>query len=195
MNTKTKNIIKKVIYLLIFILMIFAFIFLSKKYTKDEEITETITTYYSNITSKKFEVVKAAKVKSLLKEGKSIIILGNNESKYSEKYVSLIQETIESIILDKVYYYDLRKDKQQQNSNYYDIRDALSGNLVTTDLGENNLLAPSFYIIDNGEVKYYNIESVAVKNTDSIEDYWTYEKEQNFKNDIYTAIEQYYLNK
>lgn len=195
MNTKTKNIIKKVIYLLIFILMIFAFIFLSKKYTKNEETIDTITTYYSNITSKKFEVAKAAKVKSLLKEGKSIIILGNSESKYSEKYISLIEETIESIILDKVYYYDLRNDKQQQNSNYYDIRDALSGNLVTTDLGENNLLAPSLYIIDNGEVKYYNIESAAVKNTDSIEDYWTYEKEQNFKNEIYTAIEQYYLNK
>lgn len=195
MNTKTKNIIKKIIYILIFILMIFAFIFLSKKYTKDEEINETITTYYSNITSKKFEVVKASAVKSLLKEGKNIIIIGNSDSKYSEKYISLIQETIESIILDKVYYYDLRNDKQQQNSNYYDIRDALSGNLITTDLGENNLLAPSFYIVDNGEVKYYNIESVAVKNTDSVEDYWTYEKEQIFKNEIYTAIEQYYLNK
>lgn len=195
MNTKTKNIIKKVIYLLILILMIFAFIFLSKKYTKDEESNETITTYYSNITSKKIEVVKANKVKSLLKEGKSIIILGNSESKYSEKYISLIQETIESIILDKVYYYDLYNDKKQQNSNYYDIRDALAGNLVTTDLGENNLLAPSFYIVDNGEVKYYNIESVAVKNTDSIEDYWPYEKEQSFKNEIYSAIEQYYLNK
>lgn len=194
MNTKVKNIIKKIIYVLLFILMIIAFILLSQKYTKKEETSETINTYYSKITSKKFEVIKASQVKKLLKEGKNIIIIGNSESENSKKYIALIQETIESVILDKIYYYDLKNDKQQQNSNYYDIRDSLNGYLVKTDSGDNNLLAPSLYIVDNGQVKYYNIEGVATKSSDKVEEYWTYEKEQKFKDEIYTAIEQYYLN-
>ena len=91
MNTKATNIIKKVIYLIIFILMIWAFIFLSKKYTQEAITNDTITSYYPKVTSAKFEVAKANQVKSLLKEGKNIIIIGNSESKYSEKYILLVQ--------------------------------------------------------------------------------------------------------
>jgi hypothetical protein len=95
--------------------------------------------------------------------------------------------------LDKVLYYDLASDKRQKNSNYYEIRKLLEGYSVTTDGGTRNILAPSFYIIKEGKIVYYNIETAAMKNTDSVEKYWTEEKEVEFTTEIINAITKYYF--
>ncbi len=89
---------------------------------------------------------------------------------------------------------DTTEIKSQKNSNYYEIRKLLTGNLTTTDGSTRNLLAPSFYIIVNGEVKYYNTETSAMKNTDNPEKYWTEEKEIEFASEISEAINKYYRN-
>ena len=96
--------------------------------------------------------------------------------------------------IDKVYYYDINNDKSQENSNYYDIKELLNGYLVETDTISNNLLSPSLYILNDGKVMYYNVETSAMKNTDTVKSYWTPEKEITFSNEITAAISNYYLN-
>ena len=95
---------------------------------------------------------------------------------------------------DNIYYYDLANDKYQKNSKYYDIRRYLKGALVTIDDDENNLLTPVLYIVKDGKIEYYNINTVAMKNSDDIEDYWTEEHELMFEEEITEAIQKYYLN-
>ena len=102
---------------------------------------------------------------------------------------------LEELQIYKVYYYDLINDKAQANSNYYEIIELLKGHLTTTDTSENNLLSPSFYIVTNGKVNYYNVETSAMKNTDTIESYWNVQNEFNFRQEISSAINKYYLNK
>ena len=195
MQSKTKNIIRKLIYFILFCLMIYAFIYLGDKYiTKNTEKKETITNYYNDINNDKIEIVYGTKLINLLKNGTNIIIIGSKTSSWSEKFVSIINETIIDLDINKVYYYDLNYDKSQKNSNYYDIRELLKGNLTTTDGSENNLLAPSLYIIENGTVKYYNTETVAMKNTTTTNEYWTEERITIFKNEIKENINKYYLN-
>lgn len=196
MTLKTKQILRKIIYAILFAAMILCFICLGEKYannSKDEVIT--ISDYYSNIKDDKYEIVRGKKLISLLKKGKHLIMIGNKESQYSQKYLEELNTIIEELEIDKVYYYDIINDKSQANSNYYEIIELLEGNLTTTDSSEKNLLAPSFYIVDNGEVKYYNIETVAMKNTDSIESYWNVQTEFNFRQEVSSAINKYYLNK
>ncbi len=196
MESKTKNTIKKIIYGILFIAMVVAFVYLSEKYADNSNPKVfTINDYYPNIKTDKFEVIRGQKFASLIKNSKSIIFVGSGTSKYSEKYISLLEEILTNNDIDKIYYYDINNDKSQKNSNYYNIRELLNGYLITTDGSNNNLLAPSLYIIDNGKVKYYNIETVAMKNTDSLEDYWTTDEEKRFKEEVIDAIEKYYLNK
>ena len=124
-----------------------------------------------------------------------IILLGGiiiKVSLFDERTNNIVIEELE---LQDVYYYDIINDKAQANSNYYELIELLDGYLITTDISENNLLAPSLYIIDKGKVKYYNIETSAMKNTDKVNDYWTEEKEIEFKTEISDAINKYYLNK
>mgnify|MGYP003299276226 CR=1 FL=1 len=92
------------------------------------------------------------------------------------------------------YHYDINNDKAQLNSNYYAIVNLLKGSLVTTDGTDSNLLAPSFYIIKDGKVLYYNTDTVAMKNTEKPSKYWTEEEKQEFNTEITNAINKYYLN-
>lgn len=196
MKTKIKGIIRKIIYALVFIAMITSFIYLGNKYAGNSAIkTLDITDFYKDIKKENFKVIKGGKFISLFKEGKHIIVIGNSNSKYSQKYIREINGIVEELKLKNVYYYDIINDKAQANSNYYELVELLDGYLITTDMSENNLLAPSLYIIDKGNVKYYNIETTAMKNTDKVNDYWTIEKETEFKSEITDAINKYYLNK
>ena len=56
------------------------------------------------------------------------------------------------------------------------------------------MLAPSFYIVNNGKVEYYNITTAAVKNSTTVEDYWTNYNKEAFKKEIKSNIKRYYLN-
>ncbi len=196
MTTKTKALIRKIIYAILFAAMIFCFIYIGNKYTTDDkDKTVKISDYYQDIDNKYYEVIRGKKLISLLKEGNHLILIGNQKSEYSKKYIQELTTVLEELNIDKVYYYDLINDKAQANSNYYEIIDLLEGHLTTTDSSEKNLLAPSFYIVDNGEVKYYNIETVAMKNTDTIESYWNVQTEFNFRLEVSSAINKFYLNK
>ena len=106
-----------------------------------------------------------------------------------------VNKIVEELKLEKVHYYDIINDKAQANSNYYEIIELLDGYLTTTDTSDKNLLSPSLYIVDDGKVKYYNTETTAMKNTDTVNDYWTLQQEFNFKQEITEAINKYCLNK
>ena len=195
MTKKTKGIIRKIAYAIIFAAMIFSFIYLGNKYAGNSEIKILdINDFYKDIEKENFEVIKGGKFISLFKKGKHIILIGNSKSKYSKKYISEINTIIKELNLKNVYYYDIINDKAQANSNYYQIIELLDGHLITTDTSEKNLLSPSLYIIDNGKVKYYNVETSAMKNTDTVEGYWTLQKEFDFKQEVIAAINKYYLN-
>lgn len=196
MTLKTKSIIRKIIYLIIFATMIFGFIYLGNKYAGNSEIkTLDITDYYKNIDKENFKVIRGGKFISLFKKGKHVIVIGNSNSEYSKKYIKEINEIIENNNIEGIYYYDIVNDKAQGNSNYYELLELLNGYLITTDMTENNLLSPSLYIIDNGKVKYYNVETTAMKNTDTVSDYWSTEKELEFEQELTESINKYYLNK
>lgn len=176
--------------------MIFAFIYLSNRYSAlSVRKDPTITDYYPTIKdTSKYDIMKAAATIKEIKSGTNLIMIGSYTSKWSNKYIEEIEAITKKLKITKVKYYDLNNDKSQRNSNYYEIKELLNGYLITTDGSENNLLAPSFYIIVDGQVKYYNIDTVAMKNDITVEDYWTPDQEEQFASEITAAINKYYLN-
>ena len=195
MNPKVKSILRKAIYVVLFAGLFACFIILSNKYSDNsKKVIKDFNDYYENVTDENFEVITSSKVISLIKDGKSIIFIGNSTSEWSQKYAEYIDKVLSKYKDIDAYYYDLNNDKALLNSHYYDIIEGLEGSLITTDSGENSILAPSLYIIDDGEVLYYNIETVAMKNTDKPDEYWSKEKQKEFTDEISEAIEKYYLN-
>ena len=197
MEPKGNKIVRRVIYFILFAGLAACFVFLGEKYKSNSEVREyTIKDYYPDMSEKLFTVVNGSGLIDLLRSKEShLIMVGSSKSVYSQKYIEEISLVANSLGVEKIYYYDSYNDKSQKNSNYYEIRNLLEGYLTTTDGSTKNLLAPSFYVIRNGEVKYYNTETVAMKNTDSVEKYWTDAKELEFTSEIALAINKYYLNK
>ena len=154
----------------------------------------TINDYYSDIDNDVFEVVNGTKLINVIRNGKSIILIGSKTSAWSSYYIKLINEMIDVMSIDKVYYYDINNDKVLLNSNYYEILQLLDGYLLSTDNSTNNLFAPSLYIIENGRVLYYNVDTAVMKNTLNPSDYWTEENINSFNKEIEDAINKYYLN-
>ena len=194
--SKTKSIIRNIIYFILFALMIFAFVYLSEKY-KDNSVEKipTIKDYYSNIDESSFTIKRGVEVIQVIKNGKQLLLIGNSANENSQKYIEEIEVILKELSIEKANYYDLRFDKEQKNSNYYEIRSLLEGYLSTSDTSTRNLLSPSFYIINNGKVEYYNTDTAIMKNTDKLANYWTEEKELEFRVEITNAINKYYLNK
>ena len=191
---KKSKLLRKVIYLLLFSLIIYALIYISNKYEKLSE-TKTIVfnDYYPNESSKYYTIINANKLISNTKKGNHLVFIGASTSAWSIEYASLISDIAKELDI-KIDYYDLENDKNQKNSNYYEVREILSGSLTTTDGSKNNLLSPSFYIMSNGMIKYYNTDTVAMKNTDIPEEYWNKKRKEEFKMEIKEKIEKYYLN-
>lgn len=195
MSNKTKKILKNIFYIIAFAILISAFIVLSEKYasnSKDE--IKTITDYYKNIENNNIEPINGTKFINLIKKGTNVILIGSHTSDWAERYVQEIDEISKELNVDIIYYYDINNDKAQKNSNYYKIKELLKGYLTKTDGSNSNLLAPSIYIIKDGEVKYYNTDTVAMPNKIEIKDYWTEEKEIEFDQEISEALNKYYLN-
>lgn len=195
MNSKFKKILRKVIYFILFALMILAFVYFGEKYadnSKDKVLT--ISDYYENIDDDYITVIGSTKMINYLKNGNNIILIGSSTSSWSKAYIEKLNVIFKDNDVDKIYYYDLDNDKTQKNSSYYDIRELLKGNLITTDGSNNNLLAPSLYIINDGKVLYYNVDTVAMKNTISVDEYWNEEKTEEFTLEINEALSNYYLN-
>jgi len=192
---KTKGIIRKIIYFILIGFCIYGFIYIGNKYTKEDKNKElTINDYYEDNNYKKYEVVIGTQLVNLLRKDHNIIFIGNSNNKWSNVYKEQLDTIFTNYNIDKVYYYDIENDKVQKNSTYYKIISLLKGYLVSNDSGDSNLLSPSLYIINDGEVEYYNIDSVYVKNNQDIEEYWTYDKKVEFEVEISHALLNYYLN-
>jgi len=190
------KIVRRILYTVLFAALIAGFVYLGEKYKGNSDVkVYTIEDYYPGIDSKVFEVISGAKLINVLRDkGNHLILIGSSKSVYSQQYIKEIKSIVEEIGIDKVIYYDSYSDKSQKNSNYYEIRNLLEGHLTETDGSKRNLLSPSFYIIKNGEIKYYNTETSAMKNTDNPEKYWTEKKEIEFSSEISSAINKYYIN-
>ena len=192
---RKKGLIRKFIYLILFAAALSGFILISKKYETNSEIKEVIISdYYPDLNDKQYTVVGGTKLINLLQNGKHIIVIGSNKSDWSKYYVEEVDKAIKTFNIKTVYHYDINNDKAQKNSNYYAIKELLKDSLITTDGSESNLLAPSLYIVKDGKVLYYNIDTVAMKNTDTPKKYWTTEKTLEFNTEITNAIAKYYLN-
>lgn len=149
MEPRGNKIVRKLIYFIIFAVLVAGFVYLGEKY-KDNSLvkTYTITDYYPEADSELFEVVSGSRLINILKSKDSyLVLIGSSKSEYSKKYLEEIQSIAKELNIEKIEYYDLRRDKTQKNSNYYEIRKQLNGFLTTTDGSEQNLLAPSFYIL------------------------------------------------
>jgi len=181
-----KGIVRKVIYFILFAILIYCFIYLGKKdFTESITDSERFSREYTSIpTDNPFIYVSSSDVLSILKEKTGIILMGFSSNEWMQAYVSEVYPILRDNNITKVYYYDISEDRTKKTKNFREIEDILSAYLKITDTGAEYLYTPALVFVSNGTVVNYDDETSLVSLNMKPSTYWNSEKVEEFRNKI-----------
>lgn len=190
---KNKKLVKKIISFLAFVIMIILFIYFG---TRDYKVVVSDNVKFSNeykdiSKNNIFAYAKEHEILDILNGKNGVIFMGFSSNIWSHYYADYLNEIAQANEIDKIYYYDFKKDREMNNSTYLNIVTKLSDYLYTTDTGNVDLGAPTIIIVKNGNIIYYDDEVCRVKGNVTPEKYFTDYKKNLFMASIDNALKEY----
>ena len=150
------------------------------KFAKEYEITENNIFVYRN-------AKEAAKI---LEDGTGVIFFGFSECAWCKAYVPMLNEAAIQIGLDKIYYVDIKKDREKNTKAYQEIVYYLNSNLLNDEEGNKRIYVPNLTIVVDGiVVGNNNLTSMEVGDP---KEYWTEKRQNNFKTNIKNLLKPYH---
>lgn len=121
----------------------------------------------------------------IMEHGTGVVYLGYPECKWCQAYVKYLNEVAKEVGIDKIYYANTKKIKENSMDKYYELVDLLDGNLQYNDEGNQWIYVPNVSFHINGKVVGTNYESS--KDTDGLDDpslYWTSDRVSFLKSSL-----------
>lgn len=192
-NKLFKNDGQKFVYSILFIIIICAFIYLGtvnfKSGTTDGE---KFSMEFSSVESDNVFVYSTpAEIVEKI-EGDAIVLFGSSKNEFTEQYANIINEVAKESNVGKILYYDFISDRTNNNGNYELIVEALKPYLLTDDLGNTEIYAPTFLVIKDGNVLYINEDVNFVVGDITPEMYWTDLVTGTFKETLKTVFSDFF---
>jgi len=180
---KKKNLFKNrtqmIIYIAIFCLCILAFVYIGKyDFKKDIDTEAEQFSDIYNFVSKDnlYHFSNTTEVLNVL-NGNGVILAGFPMNKWTNYTAAILDEVGKEVGIDKIYYYDFLKDRDESNGTYETIVNKLDVYITVDDVGQKDLHAPTVIVIKKGEVIGYFDDTALIKGTTTPELYYTnYEK-------------------
>ena len=128
-------------------------------------------------------------INKILKNGTGIIFLGFPECPWCRGYAPVINEIAKQEKLEKVYYFNIKKDREDNSELYQETVKLLGDNLRYDDEGNRRIYAPSLIAVKNGKVvgfddtRYWNNKSY-----ETPEDFWNKEDLTSMKEKLVKMI-------
>ena len=171
-----KNKVQMIIYLIIFCILIWAFIYLGTRNYKNEinNDKERFDMDFSLVDKDNvFVYAKNLDVRSAIQSGNTIVFFGNNKSEWVNYYASILNEAAKNVGIKKILYYDFFDDRDTKNGTYEKIVEILKDYVKTNDLGVKNIYAPTLVVIKNNNILYFDDETSFVDGDTTPNYYWT----------------------
>lgn len=175
-----------VIYIIIFCLLIYAFIYLGKKEYKVElPDNEKFSSMFSMVsTDNVFKIVNATEARMVSRGAKGIVLFGT-ENEWVNYYAYIVNKIAKEVGIEEIYYYDFTKNRKDNNGTYEDIVKNLSNYVTYNDKGVAEIYAPSLLVVSKDEVLLFDSDSSFIKGKTTPSTYWNSftqgEKEQNLR--------------
>lgn len=175
-----------VIYIIIFCLLIYAFIYLGKKEYKVElPDNEKFSSMFSMVsTDNVFKIVNATEAKMVSRGAKGIVLFGT-ENEWVNYYAYIVNKIAKEVGIEEIYYYDFTKNRKDNNGTYEDIVKNLSNYVTYNDKGVAEIYAPSLLVVSKDEVLLFDSDTSFIKGKTTPSTYWNSftqgEKEQNLR--------------
>ena len=165
---------RKIVKLIIFILFIACFIYLGTKEYKTNEKKKIDVNKATDVLlngNYVFKEINHSKLLSMLtsKSSDFIFYACHDKKKLCIYYGEIIDSVAKEMGIDLIYYYNFEADKNENNATYQKIVDKLSPYLLTDDLGNQDLVAPTLIFIKNGAVYAIDDEFSYIRGNKSVD--------------------------
>lgn len=187
---KNKKIYLISIILLILIAATLFFIFNNKK-SNEENDNKVFASEYGITEDNVYVYRTLEEINKILENGTGLVYLGFPECPWCRGYVPIINEVAKEQGLDKIYYFNIKKDREDNSKLYQKTVELLSDNLRYDNEGNRRIYAPSLIAVKNGKVvmfddtRYWNN-----KEYDSAEDFWNNEDLTSMKEKLVKMINE-----
>ena len=116
-----------IIYLIVFCLLIYAFIYLGKKdYNVKLPDNERFASEFSMVSEDNvFKYVSAVDARMVSRKAKGIVLFGTN-NEWVDYYAYMVNKIAKEVGIKEIYYYDFTKNRKDNNGTYEDIVKNLS---------------------------------------------------------------------
>ncbi len=145
----------------------------AKKFAKEyKNVSEDNPFVYKNVD----EIIK------IMKNGTGVVYLGYPECPWCGEYVKYLNEVAKEVGIEKIYYCNTKKVKEENMDKYYELVSLLRGNLQYTDEGEEWIFVPNVSFHIEGNIIGNDYETS--KDTHGLKDpkeYWTKEEVKDLK--------------
>ena len=173
-ETLFKNKLQMVIYLIIFAILIVAFIYIGM-YDFNTELpdNERFASEFNLVGEDNvFEYINATNALMVANGTKGIVLFGTINSEWVNYYASIVNDVAKEVGIDKIYYYDFVKNREDNNGTYEAIVERLSNYVTYNDYGVAEIYAPSLLVVCNDEVLLFDTETSFREGNVAPSEYW-----------------------
>lgn len=168
-----KNKWQMIIYCILFIILIWAFIYLGT-IDYNEELPDNVE-FAQNFSlvgeDNVFNYINASEALMVANGTKGIVLFGT-QNEWVNYYANIVNQVAKEVGIDTVYYYDFIANRQDNNGTYETIVERLSDYVTYNDYGVAEIYAPTLLVVSGDEVLLFDTETAFVKGDIAPSEYW-----------------------
>ena len=163
---------------------------LFKKEVKEKTDGEKFSEEYTEITKDNVFVYRdIEEIIKILEHGTGIVYLGFPECPWCQSYVKYLNEVSKDMAVEKIYYYDILEDRQNNTEEYQKIVSLLEEHLQYDQEGNKRIYVPSVIAVKKGEIVGFDDETAwDTKGFEKPEEYWTEDEVKDLKEKLEKMI-------
>lgn len=186
MNKKVKYIILGVLLLLIASLVVY-FVFIKKDNNTDNI---KFSKEYTSVSKDNVFVYRSKdEIINILEHGTGIVYLGFPECPWCEAYVVLLNEIAKNEGIEKIYYYNIREDRDDNTEFYQKVVSILNDYLNYDEEGKKRIFVPNVTFVKEGKI-IFNDNETSLISEGTPSEYWTEEKKTLFNEKLRKNINE-----
>ena len=126
-----------------------------------------------------------------LENGNGVVYLGFPECQWCQRYVVYLNDVAKKNNVDKILYYNIREDRNDNSENYLKIVDLLKDYLQDDEDGNPRIYVPAIIFMNDGKIVGFDDEtSLDTKGCSNADEYWTEDEINDLKERLNEYIEK-----
>jgi hypothetical protein len=101
----------------------------------------------------------ASETADILANGRGIVFMGSKECQWCQLYAVFLHDVARELEVEKIFYFDIKEDRQSNSENYRRIVAILSGQLQYDDEGRQRVYVPDVTIVSRGRIIVHDFET------------------------------------